>query len=234
VSTAETSNVVQLHADSVDLDRLVHMTVTEGSDEAGWTVRCRQPCRFQEGTFPSQHDARKVGNEHIASTLPAPEKVALSYDDFVVTLERYSAPHESPVDPGDSAAPLPGMPERITPAWVSDGIRFTWLGEDGEYALALGHLDDDGLDHFAAALAQSEGFSMSAADYPMDGVERLWVLPAGHAAVCRRCTDDYDAEDLEDHPLDACGCGDEYVAAWYAVAVTAATPGAIAITRWSA
>lgn len=97
-----------------------------------------------------------------------------------------------------------------------EGLHFIHLGEDGELAIAPGHDVDPAL--FARALADYVG------DDPenYDDQDATWLVARRHAPDCR--------QDLE--PDENCGCGQDWD--WWGSFVDEGTPGAIAVTRWSA
>lgn len=99
------------------------------------------------------------------------------------------------------------------PPFVHEGIAWTTIGEDGDYAVARGH----GHRNQLLAALTAEGYD----ELDLDAIEDEWWLFTAHRPGCR--------EDLEDDDL--CSC-DEYE--WWAHQSTEDTPGALPVTSWSA
>lgn len=100
------------------------------------------------------------------------------------------------------------------PPFVHEGIPWTTLGEDGEYAVMRGH---DHAEQLQAAMFDLYGDQM----VDEESIEKqAWAVFTKHRDDCR--------EDLL--PEDECGCGEF---GWFAFHCEADTPGALPVTWWS-
>lgn len=158
------------------------------------------------------------------------EQRHLTLDEVKATMEVHREP---PFDPGDSAMPLLD----IAPVEV-EGLLYCWLGEDGETAIALGHLTDDDLASFARALD---------IEAEPDAFEHGWIVALTHRPDCQD-PDDYDVCEpcqsgrhntcaseecdcaLSNHEGLPCSCD---VFLWWGENASVGTEGATAVTRWS-